>query len=217
LLVRSLAPLTSPFLQAVSTFKRPEKPLIMYEFDACPFCKKVREMCSYLDIECLYKPCPKDGPTFRPEGTQKSGKSMFPYMEDPNTGTSMLESDDIIKYLAETYGDGQVPLQLRLGVFGTTLPAGLSALGRCEWALVLHIVGTHRFGADLYMQLMQAGWQQPGWFVLDVASTAMQLSTKCALEARLRRFDHRMLHACIADRLLPFASTHACQLQCKLH
>lgn len=102
----------------------------MYEFDACSFCKKVREMCSILDIECLYKPCPQGSPNHRPEAIKKSGKSMFPYMEDPNTGVSMLESDDIIKYLAETYGDGEVPLMLRLGV-GTALTAGFSALPRC--------------------------------------------------------------------------------------
>lgn len=102
----------------------------MYEFDACPFCKKVREMVSYLDLDCIYKPCPQGGPTYRPEATEKSGKSMFPYMEDPNAGKAMLESDDIIQYLADTYGNGEVPLQLRLGA-ATAITAGLSGLGRC--------------------------------------------------------------------------------------
>ena len=32
------------------------------------------------------------------------GKSQFPYMVDPNTGTSMYESDDIIDYLFDKYG-----------------------------------------------------------------------------------------------------------------
>ena len=102
----------------------------MYEFDACPFCKKVREMCSYLDVDCVYKPCPQGSATFREEAKAKSGKSMFPYMEDPNTGKAMNESDDIIKYLADTYGDGTVPLMLRLGIV-TALTAGFSALPRC--------------------------------------------------------------------------------------
>ncbi|XP_050936376.1 glycosyltransferase BC10-like isoform X2 [Cucumis melo] len=31
---------------------------------------------------------------------------------DPNTGVSMYESDDIIKYLVQNYGDGNVPLSL---------------------------------------------------------------------------------------------------------
>ena len=35
---------------------------------------------------------------------EKGGKLMFPYLVDPNTGTSMYESNDIVKYLAGTYG-----------------------------------------------------------------------------------------------------------------
>ena len=38
---------------------------------------------------------------------KETGKSQFPYMKDPNTGKSMLESSDIIQYLFEQYGDGQ--------------------------------------------------------------------------------------------------------------
>ena len=34
---------------------------------------------------------------------------------DPNTDTAMLESDDILKYLFETYADGRVPLHLAAG------------------------------------------------------------------------------------------------------
>lgn len=34
------------------------------------------------------------------------GTNTFPYMVDPNSRTSMSESDNIINYLFETYGDG---------------------------------------------------------------------------------------------------------------
>ena len=34
------------------------------------------------------------------------GSKQFPYMVDPNSKTSMYESDDIINYLFETYGEG---------------------------------------------------------------------------------------------------------------
>ncbi len=38
-----------------------------------------------------------------------SGKSQFPFMIDPNNGDKqMLESDAIIQYLWDEYGDGQV-------------------------------------------------------------------------------------------------------------
>ncbi|KAK4272728.1 hypothetical protein QN277_021242 [Acacia crassicarpa] len=108
---------------------RPEKPIEIYEFESCPFCRKVREMVAVLDIDVLYYPCPRNGPNFRPKVAQMGGKQLFPYMVDPNTGVSMYESDEIIKYLAEKYGDGSVPLTLSLGLF-TTLTAGLGMLGR---------------------------------------------------------------------------------------
>ena len=44
------------------------------------------------------------------QATQLSGKAQFPFMVDPNTGRSMLESDNIISYLWSTYGDGDVRL-----------------------------------------------------------------------------------------------------------
>ncbi|CAN1277377.1 hypothetical protein LINPERPRIM_LOCUS16304 [Linum perenne] len=55
---------------------RPEKPIEIYEFESCPFCRKV----------------------------------------DPNTGTAMYESDQIIKYLVDKYGNGEVPIMLSLGL-----------------------------------------------------------------------------------------------------
>ncbi|KAG9459128.1 hypothetical protein H6P81_003636 [Aristolochia fimbriata] len=108
---------------------RPEKPIEIYEYESCPFCRKVREIVSILDIDVLFYPCPRNGPNFRPKVSQMGGKQQFPYMVDPNTGVAMYESDDIIKYLAEKYGDGTVPLMLSLGLL-TTLTAGLGLVGR---------------------------------------------------------------------------------------
>lgn len=93
---------------------RPEARIRLYEFEGCPFCRKVREMLTTLDLDAAIFPCPKGGTRFRPE-VEKHGKQQFPFMIDPNTGTEMFESDDIIKYLAERYGDGSVPLSLRMG------------------------------------------------------------------------------------------------------
>nr|CAB3481729.1 unnamed protein product [Digitaria exilis] len=109
--------------------KRPEKPIEIYEFEGCPFCRKVREMISVLDLDVLFYPCPQKGPTFRPKVLEMGGKKQFPYMVDPNTGVAMYESDDIIKYLADTYGDGTVPIMLSLGLL-TAITAGLATLGR---------------------------------------------------------------------------------------
>jgi glutathione S-transferase len=112
----------------LSNFRgRPEKPIELYEFEGCPFCRKVREVVTILDIDAIFYPCPQGGPTFRPKAKELSGKSQFPFMVDPNTGTSMLESDDIIKYLVNKYGDGTVPLPLQLGPLTTiTAAVGLA-------------------------------------------------------------------------------------------
>ncbi|KAL5760120.1 hypothetical protein ACOSQ2_018958 [Xanthoceras sorbifolium] len=108
---------------------RPEKPIEIYEFESCPFCRKVREIVSVLDLDVLYYPCPRNGPNFRPKVAQMGGKQQFPYMVDPNTGVSMYESDEIIKYLVGKYGDGSVPFMLSLGLL-TTLTEGFAMIGR---------------------------------------------------------------------------------------
>jgi len=105
---------------------RPEKPLILYEFEACPFCRKVREALTTLDLEAEIRPCPKGGPRFREELKKKTGRAQFPYLEDPNTGAAMFESDEIIAYLYKQYGAGRPPL-LRWSAPATYLSAPLAA------------------------------------------------------------------------------------------
>eukprot|EP00232_Nephroselmis_pyriformis_P030730 CAMPEP_0182853196 /NCGR_PEP_ID=MMETSP0034_2-20130328/570_1 /TAXON_ID=156128 /ORGANISM="Nephroselmis pyriformis, Strain CCMP717" /LENGTH=374 /DNA_ID=CAMNT_0024983955 /DNA_START=279 /DNA_END=1403 /DNA_ORIENTATION=+ len=101
----------------VATFNRPVLPLEVYEFDGCPFCRKVREALCMLDLDAMYYPCPKNGPNFRPQVEAEGGKAQFPYLKDPNTGKAMYESDDIISYLYEEYGPGaaSIPLHLNAG------------------------------------------------------------------------------------------------------
>lgn len=108
---------------------RPEKPIEIYEYESCPFCRKVREIVAVLDLDVLYYPCPRNGPNFRPKVLQMGGKKQFPYMVDPNTGVSMYESDNIIKYLVGKYGDGSIPFMLSLGLL-TTLTEGFAMIGR---------------------------------------------------------------------------------------
>jgi glutathione S-transferase len=94
---------------------RPEKPLQLYEFEGCPFCRKVREALSVLDLDAEVYPCPKGGPRFREEVKRRGGKALFPYLVDPNSGIEMYESDDINHYLFERYGVGPLPTPLALG------------------------------------------------------------------------------------------------------
>ncbi len=94
--------------------KRPAEPLVLYDFEACPFCRKAREALSILDLDARIYPCPKGGPRFREEVRRRGGKAQFPYLVDPNTQREMYESDDIVRYLFDTYGDGAVPWMLSL-------------------------------------------------------------------------------------------------------
>jgi glutathione S-transferase len=94
---------------------RPPQLLELYEFEACPFCRKVREALTILDLDAMIHPCPKGGPGFREEVRKRGGRAMFPYFVDPNTGIEMYESDDIVAHLFREYGDGRVPFALSLG------------------------------------------------------------------------------------------------------
>lgn len=108
---------------------RPEQTLELYEFEGCPFCRKAREALSILDLEARIYPCPKRGRRFRDALLERGGKAQFPYLVDPNRSVEMYESNDIVRYLFETYGDGKVPLRLALGPL-TDISAVLSGLAR---------------------------------------------------------------------------------------
>ncbi len=107
---------------------RPDKPLELYEFEACPFCRKVREAISMLDLEADLRPCPKGGTRYRPAAEARSGKAQFPFLIDPNTGVELLESTAIVDYLFKTYGTGKTPLVMR--PFIATPTAGLGSAFR---------------------------------------------------------------------------------------
>jgi glutathione S-transferase len=85
---------------------QPEQPLQLYEFEACPFCRLVREALTEMDLDAMILPCPQGGSRFRPEVQKRGGKKQFPYLVDPNAGREMYESADIIDYLSRSYGGG---------------------------------------------------------------------------------------------------------------
>ena len=105
----------------------PEKLLELYDFEACPYCRKVREALTVLDLEAMIYPCPKGGTRFRDVVRKRGGKEQFPYLVDPNSGIEMYESDDINRYLFARYGSGGVPLMLSAGPL--TLAGSVAASG----------------------------------------------------------------------------------------
>jgi len=90
---------------AVTADKRrePKEPLQLYDFEGCPYCRKVREVLCELDLDYLSLPTAR-GSTRRLELRALGGKVQVPYLVDPNTGAQLYESDEIIAYLNRTYG-----------------------------------------------------------------------------------------------------------------
>jgi glutathione S-transferase len=103
--------------RVVAASRRPERPLELYDFEACPYCRRVREALSELDLDALVYPCPKGGHRFRPRARELGGKARFPFLVDPNAGRSLYESADIMAYLGEAYAGG-LPLAPRSGPLG---------------------------------------------------------------------------------------------------
>lgn len=94
---------------ASSRARQPGQPLELYDMEDCPYCRLVREALTELDLDAIIYPCPKDGQRFRPVMEKMGGKQLFPFLVDPNTGTQMYESADIIEYLYKTYRDRPTP------------------------------------------------------------------------------------------------------------
>lgn len=99
----------------------PLLPLQLYEFEACPFCRRVREALTELDLLVEVYPCPKGSIRHRNIVKEYGGKEQFPFLIDPNTSTSLYESGDIVKYLFHQYGNGR---NTSTGLLGSTLFTG---------------------------------------------------------------------------------------------
>lgn len=122
-----LSSLASGIRGAAGTFARPsrapEKPLHLWSFESSPYSRLVRERLCELEIPYVlhnigkeqwqdigparlrikpgkYEPVPGGK---REEHFARTGHMQVPYLEDPNTGTNLLESGAIIDYLEQTY------------------------------------------------------------------------------------------------------------------
>ena len=116
-----------------------DRRLILYDFEACPFCRKAREALSHLGLEVEVRPAARGGKR-REELRKLGGKMMVPYLIDPNTAVAMYESDQVVRYLYNTYGSGVVPrhrlgpLNSTLSFFATTMRPGKGS----------RVIGQHR-------------------------------------------------------------------------
>lgn len=74
-----------------------------------------------LDLSAEVYPCPKGSLRHREMVRKIGGKEQFPFLVDLNTGISMYESGDIVKYLFKQYGQGRSP---SFGLLESTLFTG---------------------------------------------------------------------------------------------
>lgn len=105
---------------------RPSGKLIMYEFEACPFCRKVREAASVLDLDLEVRPCPRetmkaygvcDKSRFRTEVRERGGKQQFPYFIDTGLQVTLQSSDAVVEHLWTYYGAAaSKPISYRIGL-----------------------------------------------------------------------------------------------------
>jgi glutathione S-transferase len=84
---------------------RPASPLELFNMEGSPYCRKVREALTELDLEHIVRNVPRGSPK-RDDLLSRAGKVQVPYLIDPNTGSAMFESDDILAYLHDRYGPG---------------------------------------------------------------------------------------------------------------
>lgn len=80
---------------------QPDEMLEVYQFEGCPFCSKVRSKLTELGIDFIARQVDKED---RSRVEEVSGQTNVPVLVDPNTDTTMPESDDIVDYLEEHYG-----------------------------------------------------------------------------------------------------------------
>lgn len=110
---------------------QPRERLELFEYESCPYCRKVREALSELDLEYVSRPCAK-GSRNRALLKERGGKVQVPYLFDPNTQRGLYESEEIITYLAQAYGEGRSPVArvfAPLNTFGAGLSSALRPKG----------------------------------------------------------------------------------------
>ena len=116
----------------VKAAQQPAKALVLFDFEASPYCRAVREVFTALHLDVEIRPCPQGGTRFRPDAERIGGKQQFPLLVDNNTDTVMYESADIIDYLFRTYGEMETPAMYRATAVKPTFSTLASAvrLGR---------------------------------------------------------------------------------------
>lgn len=81
---------------------QPAQRLELFQYEGCPYSRKVRERLDALCLELVVRNVAK-GSRSRPRLVALGGKMQVPFLVDPNTGVALYESDDILAYLDDVY------------------------------------------------------------------------------------------------------------------
>jgi len=76
--------------------------LELYQIEKCPYCKKVREKLSELNLDFICRNM-QSGSAKRQILITLGGKDQVPFFVDMDKGISMYESYKIVEYLEKTY------------------------------------------------------------------------------------------------------------------
>ena len=176
-------------LPASATFPRPANGhrLTLYAYEGCPFCQKVREAMSLLDLDYLHRPCPKGGRVWRPEAARlveglkgPGARPQVPLLVDG--GAAMVESDAILRHLFDAYGPGWAAAPARLRV-----PA-LANAGTAATRLVRLGKGTRAVPTKVApdTQPLHIWGYEPSPFVRLVREAADELEVPYVMESAAR-------------------------------
>ncbi len=108
--------------------KQPAQVLELWEFEACPYCRKVREVLSELDLDFVSHPCAR-GSNNREQAVAIGGKAQFPLLVDADAGVTLYESEAIIDHLYARYGSGRAGWARAVSPLNT-LESGLASAVR---------------------------------------------------------------------------------------
>ncbi|MFB6113266.1 MAG: glutathione S-transferase N-terminal domain-containing protein [Halodesulfurarchaeum sp.] len=81
-----------------------DAPITLYRLQACPYCERVVSTLDRLDLE-YHSRFIEAMHSERNLIKRVSGTRTVPVIVDENTGVTMAESANIVKYLHNTYGD----------------------------------------------------------------------------------------------------------------
>ena len=97
----------------------PTPELVLFEYEASPYCRRVRETLCVLELQALIKPCPRE--TLQLEGAysaeakhkpevhrEHKGRLLFPFLVDKTAGISLNESGAIVDHLWRLYSDNVI-------------------------------------------------------------------------------------------------------------